>query len=504
MDAKANRSLARTPDPTGPDGGATARAGEPQPDPLGALHRQLLDEVPPICVTDHTGRLVYSNAAFEQIADAVTAADLAPARAEGGEISIVVGDRIERYALHCRPLKAPGAPGAITALTATVLEPLPDGDWARNALDAALERLEDITRLVTDWIWETNRNLVLTFVSPRVNQALGYHQIELTGRALPDLPAPPNDTMTALASPEGRRPFRDLEVQIADREGRARQFLMSGLPVYCRKDGSFLGYRGTAHDVTEIKWREAAMRKAKEDAELANRAKGEFLANMSHELRTPLNAIIGFSEIMGGELLGPLGSEKYKGYVHDISESARHLLAMINDILDAAKIESGHASLSNDNVDAVALIQSVIRLMTPRAQRAGLRLEAVTAPDLPTIMADTTKLKQILINLASNAVKFTRRDGRVELRAELSETGEFLFMVSDTGIGIAEADIPHALTPFGQVDSRLNREFEGTGLGLPLAKSLTELHGGRFDLVSQPDVGTTVTLRLPRDRVLRN
>jgi signal transduction histidine kinase len=282
-----------------------------------------------------------------------------------------------------------------------------------------------------------------------------------------------------------------------------RDILLSGLPIFCRESGDFLGYRGTAHDITEIRWREVAIHKAKEDAELASRAKSEFLANMSHELRTPLNAIIGFSEIMGGEMLGPLGSEQYKGYVHDIADSARHLLALISDILDAAKIESGHMSLSESEVDPDALIHSVIRLMTPRAGRAGLSLNADTEPGLPKVLADETKLKQILINLTANAVKFTRPGGRVDLRAKMGESGELVIMVSDTGIGIAPCDIPRALAPFGQVESQLNRSFEGTGLGLPLAKSMTEMHGGTFNLVSQLDVGTTITLRLPESRVLR-
>jgi signal transduction histidine kinase len=298
-------------------------------------------------------------------------------------------------------------------------------------------------------------------------------------------------------------PFRDLEVEIADRKGEIRYFLLSGLPVYCRNTGDFLGYRGTAHDVTENRWRERALLQAKEDAEAAARAKGEFLANMSHELRTPLNAIIGFSEIMGDEMLGPLGNEQYKGYIQDISESARHLLSMINNILDAAKLESGRMILSESRVDADAMVKSVARLMAPRANRAGLNLVTHTPPDLPPILADETKLKQVLLNLVSNAVKFTGDGGRIDIHAEVAETGEFLFMVSDNGIGIAEEDIPQALAPFGQVDTRISRKFEGTGLGLPLAKSLTELHGGTFKLISQPGVGTTVTLRLPKHRVVR-
>ncbi len=467
---------------------------------LGVFKGQLLDYASPICVTDRQGDLVYSNAAYQVLAEYITADERAPRRQDGDEIALVTGERIERFILRTQSI---GGSDGLPALTATVLEPRHDGEWASNALDSALERLEDITRLVTDWIWETNRNLVLTFVSPRVNDTTGYHQFELTGRALVDLPTEKNKTLQALLEPKHRKPFRDLEIQIAARDGQLRDVLLSGLPIYCRESGDFLGFRGTAHDVTEARCRETAIRKAKEDAELSSRAKSEFLANMSHELRTPLNAIIGFSEIMGGEMLGPLGSEQYKGYVHDISDSARHLLALISDILDASKIESGHMSMSETEVDPNALIHSVIRLMTPRAGRAGLNLNAHVDSGLSKVLADETKLKQILINLTANAVKFTRPGGRVDLRAKTGESGELVIMVSDTGIGIAPEDISRALTPFGQVESHMNRSFEGTGLGLPLAKSMTEMHGGTFELVSQLEVGTTVTLRLPESRVLR-
>ena len=205
---------------------------------------------------------------------------------------------------------------------------------------------------------------------------------------------------------------------------------------------------------------------------------------------------------MVNQMLGPLGNQKYEGYTKDISDSARHLLALINDILDAAKIEAGQMSLAEEIVDPHDLIESVCRLVAPRAERANLSLEVRVPDNIQTLRADKTKLKQILINLISNALKFTPEGGRIELVAEAAPSGEFVFIVSDTGIGIAAEDIARAMAPFGQVDTRLSRKFEGTGLGLPLAKSLTELHGGEFLLVSQIDVGTTVTVRLPATRIV--
>jgi signal transduction histidine kinase len=277
---------------------------------------------------------------------------------------------------------------------------------------------------------------------------------------------------------------------------------LGGLPVYCDESGDFLGYRGTASDITELRTREDALRLAKETAELANRTKSEFLASMSHELRTPLNAIIGFSEIMSNEMLGPIGTPQYKGYLDDITDSAKHLLVVINDILDVAKIESGHVALSEEAVDPAVLAESVVRLITPRSEEANITLALDMPENPPTLHGDKTKLKQILINLLSNAVKFTPEGGRIELRARIAEDGGFLFVVRDTGIGMSKDDIRVALTPFGQVDSRLSRRFEGTGLGLPLAQGLTEMHGGAFEIESTPGQGTTVTVRLPAERVL--
>jgi len=256
-------------------------------------------------------------------------------------------------------------------------------------------------------------------------------------------------------------------------------------------------------ELARLRAREDALRLAKETAELANRTKSEFLASMSHELRTPLNAIIGFSEIMSDEMLGPIGTPQYKGYIDDITDSAKHLLIVINDILDVAKIESGHIALSEEVVDPTGLAGSVMRLVSPRSDEANVTLSLIVPENLPALRADKTKLKQILINLLSNAVKFTPEGGRVELRAELAENGDFLFIVHDTGIGMSEADIRIALTPFGQVDSRLSRRFEGTGLGLPLAQGLTEMHGGSFKIESEPGQGTTISVRLPAERVFK-
>jgi two-component system cell cycle sensor histidine kinase PleC len=247
----------------------------------------------------------------------------------------------------------------------------------------------------------------------------------------------------------------------------------------------------------------AELRMARDDAVSADRSKSEFLAAMSHELRTPLNAIIGFSEMMKIETLGPVGSPQYRGYANDIYQAGSHLLALINDILDLSKVESGADELHEETVSVPDLVASVQGLVRQRASGCGVQLVLDVRDDLPLLMADERKLKQILVNLLSNAVKFTEADGQVTLKAWCRPDSGFVFQVIDTGIGMAAEDIPKALAQFGQIDSDLNRKYDGTGLGLPLAKSLIELHGGYLDLQSEVGAGTTVTVRLPAYRIAR-
>jgi signal transduction histidine kinase len=223
---------------------------------------------------------------------------------------------------------------------------------------------------------------------------------------------------------------------------------------------------------------------------------------MSHELRTPLNAIIGFSEIMRDELLGPLGDSRYSQYARDIHGSGAHLLEIINDILDLSKIEAGKHELIEETVELPAIVKSCLILLGERARSAEVRLDQRLPEDLPTLRADPRKLKQVVLNLLTNAVKFTPAGGTVTVTAGRDATGGVTFMVADTGIGIDPEDFDKVLAPFGQVDSGLGRKYEGTGLGLPLSRGFTELHGGRLILDSAPGEGTTVTVTLPKERVL--
>ena len=260
------------------------------------------------------------------------------------------------------------------------------------------------------------------------------------------------------------------------------------------------GIVGTMAEITEEKRRERELRRARDAAELANRSKSEFLANMSHELRTPLNAIIGFSELMKNEVLGAIAIPAYSGYVRDIHDSANHLLNIINDILDLSRIEAGKLKLFETSVDLGAAAQGTARLVTDRAADSGVRVSSDIEANLPMLLGDERLVKQILINLLANAVKFTPRGGSVVVRAFKDAEGRLGLTVADTGIGIAEADLARVMEPFGQADGSLRRRYEGTGLGLPLVRSFVELHGATFDLKSQVGAGTTATVMFPAER----
>jgi signal transduction histidine kinase len=259
--------------------------------------------------------------------------------------------------------------------------------------------------------------------------------------------------------------------------------------------GELRFYEATARDITALKEAEAQLVAAKEQAEAASHAKSEFLANMSHELRTPLNAIIGFSELMEGGFFGPL-PPRYAEYAHDISSSARHLLEVINDILDLAKVEAGQLGLRCESVATDALVRGCARLVAERADGSGIALEVGGGADVAPIWGDHTRLRQIVLNLLSNAVKFTPKGGRVTIDAR-NEGGEVVLRVRDSGIGMSAGEIAIALQPFSQIESAMTRRQDGTGLGLPLTKALTERHGGRLTIASTPGAGTTVEVRLP-------
>jgi len=258
----------------------------------------------------------------------------------------------------------------------------------------------------------------------------------------------------------------------------------------------------TIIDITEEKSREKALLIEKENADLANRTKSLFLANMSHELRTPLNAIVGFSDMMRNQMVGPIGKRQYLEYSGDVFASAQHLLAIINDILDISRVEAGKVALEEDHVLLQDTVVSSLKLVKARAEEGGVRMVHAITPDLPELMGDERLVKQILVNLLSNAVRFTPQNGRIVLQAYQRSDRGLSLSVADTGIGIAPERMERILNPFEQAENNHTRPFDGTGLGLPLVRHFAKLHGGRFELKSQVGKGTTAIVHFPPDRTI--
>lgn len=250
-------------------------------------------------------------------------------------------------------------------------------------------------------------------------------------------------------------------------------------------------------DITDLKEREESLKAARQAAEAASIAKTNFLANMGHELRTPLNAVIGFSEIIAGEKFGPVGNEQYREYAGDIMAGGRHLLAIINDVLDLAKSTDGRLRMDVEEVDLNTILSDCARIYGERCAAAGLKLTVKADCGPAMASGDEAKLRQIGLNLLSNAIKFTPAGGEVTLATLAPMDGTVGLIVADTGIGMQPEDIAVAFEPFGQIDSALARRYDGVGLGLPLTKALVDLHSGRIEIESTPGVGTAVRILLP-------
>jgi signal transduction histidine kinase len=261
--------------------------------------------------------------------------------------------------------------------------------------------------------------------------------------------------------------------------------------------GNVWGVATVSIDITERRQLEEGLRQAKEQAEAAARARSGFLAAMSHELRTPLNAVIGFAEIMCQEVLGPISPEGYRDYAGHILSSGQHLLSLINDVLDFARLESGSLRLTLRPVDLPALLRTTLDPLAEIAAAGGVRLETALTEQPLVIWADEQRLRQVLLNVAGNGLKFTPAGGSVTLALEPGDNGGALITVTDSGIGIDETQIANVFKPFWQADSGLDRMREGAGIGLPLARELVALHGGRINLHSRVGEGTRVTIELP-------
>jgi PAS domain S-box-containing protein len=372
----------------------------------------------------------------------------------------------------------------------------------RRRAEAEMQRLASIVQLSSDAIVSVTLDRRVASWNRGAEKLYGYSAAEMLGRTVHDT-IPPHRAAEAQSLVE--RVLRGERVDILETERLRKDgtivAVALGVSPVIDPSGAIVGIASIARDITELKRVEAALIRAKEEAEIANHAKSTFLANMSHELRTPLNAIVGFSEMMKTAVFGVLGDEHYRGYVADIHASGLHLLDIINDLLDLAKIEAGKMRIEEDVVALDVIVGQMVRLMREQAEHAGILLGTAIDPALPRLRGDQRALRQILLNLVSNAIKFTPQGGQVTIAARADASGLAL-RVRDTGVGIAPEDLARLMQPFAQIEPVEVRRHHGTGLGLALVRAMAELHGGSVTIASEPGCGTEVTVRLPASRVI--
>jgi signal transduction histidine kinase len=372
-------------------------------------------------------------------------------------------------------------------------------------LDLARLRLREFENVSADWLWETNAAGELVYLSAKLADVVDRPLDQLLGKRLSEVSGLPGHlgrwrSLDALMNQH--RPLDAMEVPVKI-SGERRWWQLTGNPL-AGAGADFVGYRGVGRDVTEQHKASAALLQARRDADRALDARSQFLNVLSHELRTPLNAIIGFSEIMAAEREGPLGNGSYSGYSRSIAESSRQLQRIINDIIDANRIESTSFKLHEQEVDAAELAQVALRNCRQLAASGNVTLTGDYQSIRAEIRGDLARLKQILENLLSNAVKFTPAPGTVHLLLREEPDGGLAFIIRDSGIGIQKKDLDRIFEPFVQVDAGMSRKFGGTGLGLPIARKLASAHGGTITLESAPGMGTTAVFLLPPHRVIRN
>ena len=488
----------------------------PTPEQLRDIfQKELLDFGPALFLADRSGAIRWCNSGYRRVAEIETQegriGDLFPMRdiAEEVEFGRNTVYREDRYII-----------GQTTQVLKSRLVPVFDGDGQLSGFGGILQmfadhgigvediaimldRYMDFLRLTADWVWEADARSQLhhglaAHLQRARPSAAGIYRQEPALHDRHRHAAPIGEAAVRAHLALSRRAIRRRRC----RRQAAAVHALSAVPVFDRTNGALKGYRGAATDITELTKREESLRQAKEQADVASRAKTHFLANMSHELRTPLNAIIGFADVMRMEMIGPVSNPQYKSYIRDIHASALHLLGIINDILDVSRIEAGKVTLHESVVNLEEVVESVVRLVKERVSESELHLDLDIAQRLPRVHADKQKLKQILINLIGNSIKFTPKQGRIVVGAKLSPRGELELTVTDNGIGISQEDIDRVLEPFVQVDSALHRKFDGAGLGLPLSRGLARLHGGDLRLESELGKGTKAIFALPPSRLL--
>ncbi|MBO6782224.1 MAG: PAS domain-containing sensor histidine kinase [Alphaproteobacteria bacterium] len=380
---------------------------------------------------------------------------------------------------------------------------------ARDGLARAEARYLAFVQAGSDWLWETDDHHRFVYVSPSIKRHLDFEMQRYLGKTRIEIAKEFGYDLDVEGSEQKwraheedlaqHRSFRDFEYAFVRSDGEDCIVSISGDPVF-DSNGRFTGYRGIGRDITRRVQAEryaSEMQRERDVAVTANAMMNQFLATMSHELRTPLNAVIGFSEVMSEEMFGPLGSETYREYADSIHKSARHLLDVVSDLLNVSRLDGGEAALDIECFSADQFVLEIIQMTRPLVQGRAIRLEHDVSEATMEIVADRRGLRQVLLNLVSNAVKFTEEGGLIELLCIGLPDGATKIVVRDTGCGIEPVNLPDVFEPFRTFDPMVARASGGVGLGLWICRRIVAAHGGTIDLTSTPGIGTTVEVRLP-------
>lgn len=340
----------------------------------------------------------------------------------------------------------------------------------------------------------------IIFCNAAAAQITGFSQNEIIGSNLMLFQGGETERTKILEIQSGMRMRQPREVELVlHHKDKSPYWAQIGLVPVNDLNGRHMNWLMTLRNITERKQGEHQLQSAKEQADTANQAKSDFLAGISHEIRTPLNAIIGFADVLRRELFGPMGHDRYKTYATDIHDSGRHLLQLINNTLDLSKIEAGVLELHESEIPMDAVIRSSMALMRDNAQNAKIKLQTEIQEDLPRLRGDETKIKQILLNMLSNAIKYTLPNGTITIICKTDERG-LVLQVRDTGVGIPKSELGKVMQKYTQASNEQNKHMQGTGLGIPVTKSLIELHQGILELDSEEGVGTTISAIFPKER----
>lgn len=484
----------------------------PEDDDDLVAQRPVLDKLPLGVLVYRGSNFIYANPAFLKLAGHDSLADFADAG--GLDAMLVEFDAADEDGQRLRVAVADGKPAMegrlVTAQVAAdnamvlMLQPVAAVVAPQSAERAAgASELSALLDIAVDGVVTLDRDLKIVGANARAETLFGYDVGGMAGRPFGDLFAPESER--AAKARLDRLARGDIAADDEGREiiGRRRQGGLVSLQMMLgRADSDGTRFAALFRDITRWKDAEKDMTVARQQAEKASAAKSEFLAKISHEMRTPLNAIIGFSDVMMEERFGPVGNERYRDYLKDINTSGAHLVSLLNDLLDLSKIEAGKMELSFERVDLNEVTQQSVAIMQAQANRARVIVRTALSMNVPGIIADTRSVRQIVLNLLSNSVKFTGPGGQVIVSTAANERGDVMLRVRDTGVGMSEKDIETALQPFRQLTTSPRTDANGTGLGLPLTKALVEANRARFSIKSAVNAGTLVEIVFPAGRVL--